>query len=71
MALSDAISRILEHLERMLGDDIATNIRIGDNGADVILQNIPEDDVVNVMTYCNTGSLATAGSSQKLRNFPP
>lgn len=45
----------------MLDKDIADNMAIGKNGADIILSHIPNGGSVRILTHCNTGSLATAG----------
>jgi methylthioribose-1-phosphate isomerase len=55
--------------EEMLAKDLLDNkgylvllmIAIGANGAKFILENIARDGPVNVLTHCNTGSLATSG----------
>lgn len=39
----------------------ALNVQLGDLGADEILKNKPVNYDVNVLTHCNTGSLATVG----------
>jgi hypothetical protein len=45
----------------MLEKDIADNRAIGDAGAKAILSHCPRDNMVRILTHCNTGSLATAG----------
>lgn len=45
----------------MLEKDLADNKKIGDYGAQEILQKIGSDSNAVVLTHCNTGSLATAG----------
>lgn len=45
----------------MLEKDIADNKAIGEFGAKEILKNLPDENLVRVVTHCNTGSLATAG----------
>lgn len=45
----------------MLIKDISDNKAIGDYGANEILKKIPDDNLVRVVTHCNTGTLATAG----------
>ena len=45
----------------MLEDDVATNKAIGDFGMKSIIQNNLECSNMNIITHCNTGSLATAG----------
>lgn len=52
--------RFLEVIDLMLEKDISDNKAIGNFGADEILKNIPVDNLVRVLTHCNTGSLATA-----------
>ncbi|XP_052257307.1 methylthioribose-1-phosphate isomerase-like isoform X2 [Dreissena polymorpha] len=55
--------KIVEALEKMFEDDIATNKAIGQYGAECILLRIGQsgDNQVRILTHCNTGSLATAG----------
>ena len=48
----------MEYIEALLQTDIETNKAIGKHGADVIRR---DGTKVNVLTHCNTGSLATAG----------
>ena len=50
----------MESFEEMLEADIKVNKKIGQFGAEHILLN-NHGKPVNVMTHCNTGSLATAG----------
>lgn len=45
----------------MLEKDIEDNKAIGRFGADNILSKVSGDNLVRVLTHCNTGSLATAG----------
>jgi methylthioribose-1-phosphate isomerase len=47
----------------MLEDDVKDNEAIGKNGAEWILKNVTDSKQrkVNIITHCNTGSLATAG----------
>ena len=55
-------SRVLTSIEDMLEKDIKDNRAIGKYGAEAILaQKNVGDDLVHVITHCNTGSLATAG----------
>ncbi|KAL3869331.1 hypothetical protein ACJMK2_042025 [Sinanodonta woodiana] len=56
----DVKQLMIEELELMLEDDIATNKAIGKNGAEHIL-GYSNDQPVCILTHCNTGSLATAG----------
>ena len=51
---------VLEYSEFMLGRDVADNKAIGRFGAEAILKKTGKDKI-NLVTICNTGSLATAG----------
>ncbi len=51
---------IIDEMELMLQDDIATNTAIGKYGARYILEH-NNGDKATVLTHCNTGSLATGG----------
>jgi methylthioribose-1-phosphate isomerase len=51
---------LIEEFEGMLQKDIDVNKSIGHFGAEFILKQ-SKDKFVNVLTHCNTGSLATAG----------
>ena len=51
---------LVEEMEAMLSDDLATNQSIGKYGAEHILKNSVTDKVT-ILTHCNTGSLATGG----------
>ncbi|XP_076044312.1 methylthioribose-1-phosphate isomerase [Oratosquilla oratoria] len=59
MTLEDMKDRIIKWCEQMLIDDVETNKNIGKFGANAILTNA--NGKVNILTHCNTGSLATAG----------
>jgi methylthioribose-1-phosphate isomerase len=48
-------------MNSMLEEDISTNKAIGNYGALHILENSENKTNVNILTHCNTGSLATAG----------
>ena len=63
MDFSQLVAFIRDHCYKALEIDIQTNRRIGDFGAEHILQNSARQNgtKVNVLTHCNTGSLATAG----------
>ena len=52
--------RVIESFEEMLQADIDVNKNIGKFGAEHILFHNKEK-AVNILTHCNTGSLATAG----------
>lgn len=53
------LEKLTAHASYMLDRDVSDNKSIGSHGADDILS--VRDDKVNVITICNTGSLATAG----------
>lgn len=48
-------------MENLLTKDVSDNKAIGQVGANSLLSNVLNDVRVNVLTHCNTGSLATAG----------
>jgi methylthioribose-1-phosphate isomerase len=57
---------IIHICEVMLEKDISDNKRIGEFGAQAILEQISknlstQERTLNILTHCNTGSLATAG----------
>lgn len=60
---SQLVSLVRDHCYQALELDRQTNRRIGDYGAEHILQQAGKSNrsKVNVLTHCNTGSLATAG----------
>lgn len=53
------LEKLMAHASYMLDRDVSDNKSIGSHGADDILSG--RDDKVNIITICNTGSLATAG----------
>ena len=55
--------KVIEEIRGMLKKDRENNEKIGKIGAEDILSKFSEDEEkkVNVLTHCNTGSLATAG----------
>ncbi|KAJ3194407.1 S-methyl-5-thioribose-1-phosphate isomerase [Irineochytrium annulatum] len=55
------VQAYLSHAERMLRQDIEDNRNIGRFGAEYVLAKAHEGDEINIITHCNTGSLATAG----------
>jgi len=61
---ADGVRQLLEtyiqEAERMLEDDIAANKALGDHGA-TFIKKLAGKERLNVLTHCNTGSLATAG----------
>lgn len=50
---------LISFAEKMFDDDITTNKSIGEHGAKIIAEN--RSHTLNLLTHCNTGSLATAG----------
>ncbi|XP_014254783.1 methylthioribose-1-phosphate isomerase [Cimex lectularius] len=52
---------LLAKIEAMLEEDIFKNKEIGRYGADAILSTCDNKKKLNVLTHCNTGTLATAG----------
>ncbi|KAJ3275343.1 S-methyl-5-thioribose-1-phosphate isomerase [Terramyces sp. JEL0728] len=57
---SELAAIIIQESEEMLVKDVQDNKNIGKFGCDFILSNA-NSDTVQVLTHCNTGSLATAG----------
>ena len=51
---------VIHKIERMFQKDISDNKAISTNGAQDIIKNVKNKDII-VLTHCNTGSLATAG----------
>lgn len=60
--------RIYDAAELVWTEDVERNVKIGDNGANWLLKEleksgaITKDEKINVLTVCNTGSLATSVS---------
>lgn len=60
--------KIYDAAELVWTEDVERNVKIGDNGANWLLRNleqsgaIQKDEKINVLTVCNTGSLATSVS---------
>ena len=59
---------VKELSERYLAEDLASNIALGNHGAQAIARTWGEScpSGFNLMTICNTGSLATAGHGTAL-----
>ncbi|KAI9312575.1 S-methyl-5-thioribose-1-phosphate isomerase [Dichotomocladium elegans] len=55
------IDAYLAAAEQMLIDDVQDNKNIGKYGAEYIVSHVKDKNNINVLTHCNTGSLATAG----------
>lgn len=63
-SLSEFDSKLFQYICKLIDDDLANNITMGDNGADYVLELLQKDGFkgdFGVMTICNTGSLATSG----------
>jgi S-methyl-5-thioribose-1-phosphate isomerase len=58
---AEVIDRYIDEAEAMLAKDVADNRAIGLYGMQAILEDAGSPDGVQVLTHCNTGSLATAG----------
>jgi methylthioribose-1-phosphate isomerase len=54
------VSVFIEAAEEMMDKDLKDNYSIGSLGADFILSN-SKQEAVQILTHCNTGSLATSG----------
>ncbi|XP_042860004.1 methylthioribose-1-phosphate isomerase-like isoform X2 [Penaeus japonicus] len=61
ISLQDMVKSIISWCEKMLEDDVNTNKKIGKFGAEAIISSNEGNSSVQVITHCNTGSLATAG----------
>lgn len=59
---------IVTEMEELLPKDIAVNKTLSKFGADHIL-NFYDGNPVDILTHCNTGSLATAGYGTALGTF--
>jgi methylthioribose-1-phosphate isomerase len=57
----DMKRRFIQQIVSMLEKDIADNKAIGRYGTEAIVAGCPALKTVNLLTHCNTGSLATAG----------
>jgi methylthioribose-1-phosphate isomerase len=57
-----SVSSIIDWIEDLVKTDLETNKSIGKYGADAIMATIRNSQMkINVLTHCNTGSLATSG----------
>ncbi len=66
VSVSDAKLQLIAQLEAMFVQDVIDNRAIGEHGARAILDDNNgnakgDDNKINILTHCNTGSLATAG----------
>lgn len=61
ISLEKMKNSLIETMEAMLEKDLADNHSIGKHGANHIMKNCNNKSDINVLTHCNTGSLATAG----------
>jgi methylthioribose-1-phosphate isomerase len=55
------IDELLDFIEQFLERDLADNRAMGRYGAEAICQNNTNQKKLNILTHCNTGSLATVG----------
>ncbi|KXJ11072.1 methylthioribose-1-phosphate isomerase [Exaiptasia diaphana] len=53
--------KLIEKIEAMLDKDLADNKSIGNYGAQDIVSKLKGKEKLQILTHCNTGSLATAG----------
>lgn len=56
----EIVEGVISWCEKLLENDVATNVKIGKLGAAAVLNHIPSGRKARVLTHCNTGSLATA-----------
>lgn len=56
-----AKTQLISLMEKIQKDDIATNVKMGEHGANSIVELCGEKRPLTILTHCNTGSLATAG----------
>lgn len=61
ITLEESVVLVEQYLSSLLAKDVECNKAIGQHGCDHILRLNPGIQRVNVLTICNTGSLATAG----------
>jgi methylthioribose-1-phosphate isomerase len=54
------LAEFTQGAEKLLESDLKDNMAIGDAGAEAILKHVGKS-TLNILTVCNTGSLATAG----------
>ncbi|CAF0750928.1 unnamed protein product [Adineta steineri] len=59
--LSQYINELIVFMEQFLERDLADNHAIGQYGAKAISENNTSHKKLNILTHCNTGSLATVG----------
>lgn len=53
------VQAVLTYADSMMANDVATNMKIGKLGAEWIADRFSRP--IQILTHCNTGSLATAG----------
>lgn len=58
LAMSKAKEKLRVEAEKIFRHDLETCLAIGEEGARLVL---PQSGKLNILTHCNTGSLATAG----------
>ncbi|XP_045126893.1 methylthioribose-1-phosphate isomerase-like [Portunus trituberculatus] len=57
----EIVEEVIGWCEKLLEDDVTTNVKIGKLGAAAVLNHIAGGRKARLLTHCNTGSLATAG----------
>ncbi|RWS00232.1 methylthioribose-1-phosphate isomerase-like protein [Dinothrombium tinctorium] len=60
VTFNEMLNEIMQHNETVFKDDVSINKAIGDYGAKHIMST-SSNSGLNILTHCNTGSLATAG----------
>jgi len=55
LAINDIVEKIFAYSKQLENEDVEINIKIGDNGAEIIPQG------ATILTHCNAGALATVG----------
>ncbi len=55
LPVKEIVSKIFENSKKLELEDIEINIKIGDNGAEIVPQG------ATILTHCNAGALATVG----------
>lgn len=61
ISIKEIKERFIHEIEAMLEKDISNNTAIGVFGAERIIHDVPSGLPIQLLTHCNTGSLATAG----------
>ncbi|KAH8814741.1 hypothetical protein DL96DRAFT_1624786 [Flagelloscypha sp. PMI_526] len=59
--ISGIIEEFIKEARNVAREDVGRNKEMSRRGGDWLLSQVPEGEKVNVLTVCNTGSLATSG----------